>query len=79
MIEIGPMDAVDCLFIFGYTIKRALAPPGSIFIESEPIFQLCNDNVDKEFKKSIGLLLQEVDQNKEYYSKRICEIGEALP
>ena len=79
MIEIQPMDAVDCLFIFGYTIRKVPAPPGSIFIKSEPVFQLCNDNIDKEFKKSIAILLKEIDENKNYYSKRICDIGEALP
>lgn len=72
------LDAVDCLFAFGYKIKKAPAPPGGIFLESLPVFKLCNADADMSYKKSIGLLLQEIDENKEYYARRIIEIGKEL-
>lgn len=68
------LDAVDCLLAFGYTIIKAPAP-----FESLPVFQLCPNGADLiNDTRSIGLLLQEIDENKEYYTRRIIAIGKEL-
>lgn len=73
------LDAIDCLLAFGYTIIKGPAPPGGIFFESLPVFQLCPNGADLiNDKRSIGLLLQEIDENKKYYAKRIIDIGKEL-
>ena len=65
-------DAIDCLFAFGYDIKKA-AKSGY-----EYKLALWSKAVTSKEQNSIDLLLVELEENSAYYTRRIIEIGKAL-
>lgn len=67
------MDALTCLLCFGYTIVRGTTGIHSLL--GNPDYNLCSESVDWRFKKSIILLLEETNESKDYYTKRLQEEG----
>jgi hypothetical protein len=68
------LDAIDTLLIMGYHVTREGTG-------KEATYRLCaknariNDEYDREL---VGNTLREIDNNLEYYTARIVEIGKRL-
>ncbi len=74
-INVG-WDAIDCLFAFGYELKKLRTDPKTL--KEEYKFGPCDKEMDIKDKPPIDLLLKELEENSGYYADRIIEIGRKL-
>ncbi len=77
-MTVDSWDAIDCLYAFGYQIMKRVEPVDPLTLKEEYKLGPCGNHIDPKDQPSVDLLLKEIDENKEYYFKRITEIGRKL-
>ena len=71
------LDALDALFCFGYRIVKESPGKGGTMVTGHE-FRLCSAKIDRDYLKSIGILLKEVSEAEEYYKKRLVQEGRRM-
>ncbi|MAE81431.1 MAG: hypothetical protein CMB80_01755 [Flammeovirgaceae bacterium] len=71
------LDALDCLLLLGFRIVKEMPKTGSLL--GGPDYRLCGAKVDGSQKEAVVHCLEEVDEAKEYYIKRLIQEGKRLP
>lgn len=72
------MDALDCLLAYNYKIIK---DPGPVVGGVHPAFRLCSAKAffhSAEDKKAVAGWLHEIEENRDYYSDRIIDLGKKM-